>query len=398
MRRRTFFTVQTFELLMSFQAGLPAIIHEQVCDTEPPSNLFDDDFDESSASIPPSRPPTDPTPMLYYCHKGRIAQTFRKIARQALSPRLPVYSDVLQLDAELRQTRSEMPPSLVWRPLSSSITDETYAIMHRLNLEVMYQKSMMILHRRYLSYDRLNSTYQYSRDAGLAASLQLLRHQAEVEQATRPGGLLHNGQWSASSIALHDFLLAAMITCLDLYESHRESKSTMLPAELEAQRKKYDALQTSRQIWQSRRTTSPDAKRASNVLAVMLSKIPRPDDATERTENGDVRSSNEVSRPLTHTHADGNTQRTASNPGVATESANCEGSGISSGSDLLEPPDLPSQDFLDQVFADSDMLDWVSCGFLVPAGLFLADCPFRAFSTSTSRTEQRQRGHSNFET
>ncbi|KIW62391.1 hypothetical protein PV04_10571 [Phialophora macrospora] len=358
MRRRTFSTVQTFELLLSFQAGLPAIIHEQVCDTEPPRNLFDDDFDESSASIPPSRPPTESTPMLYFCYKGRVAQTFRKIARQALSPRLPVYSDVMQLDAELRQTRSEIPPSLVLRPLSTPVMDETYAIIHSLNLELLYQKSMMILHRRYLSHDRLNSTYQYSRDAGLAASLQVLRYQAEVDQASRPGGQLQDGRWSASSIALHDFLLAAMITCLDLYESHRETRSTMLPTGLEAQREKYDALQISQQIWQSRRPTSPDAKRASDVLAVMLSKIPRPDDATEPTENGDVNSSHDLARPSRDAHADGNTEKTASNFGLATEFATSEGSGLSWRANPLETPDLSSQDFLDQVFADSDILDW----------------------------------------
>src|SRR5450432_368393 len=41
MRRRTFAIVEAFDSLISFQAGLPAIIHEEECDTEPPSNLFD---------------------------------------------------------------------------------------------------------------------------------------------------------------------------------------------------------------------------------------------------------------------------------------------------------------------------------------------------------------------
>jgi hypothetical protein len=42
MRRRTFFVIVDLDLLLSFQAGLPAIIHEEEYDTEPPSNLFDD--------------------------------------------------------------------------------------------------------------------------------------------------------------------------------------------------------------------------------------------------------------------------------------------------------------------------------------------------------------------
>lgn len=366
MRRRTFSTVQTFELLLSFQAGLPAIIHEQVCDTEEPSNLFDDDFDESCTSLPPSRPPTDPTPMLYYCYKGRVAQTFRKIARQALAPRPPLYQDVMQLDSELRHIRSEIPPSLVWKPLSSSITDETHAIMHRLNLELVYQKSVMILHRRYLSYDRSNPDYEYSRKACVSASLEVLQYQVEVDQATQPGGQLHNDQWSASSIALHDFLLAGMLACLDLYESHRENNATISETDSQAQRNKYDALQTSQQIWQSSRTMSLDEKRASNVLAVMLSKIARPTGEMDRTSNGTCDSSKDVSLPLAHMHIDTGVNGVAIQSSFETETPDFDNLVYSSAQlNLPTSQDLPSQEFLDAVFTDSDMLDWVSyCSYL----------------------------------
>lgn len=363
MRRRAFFTVETFELLLSFQAGLPAIIHEQVCDADPPRNLFDDDFDESCISIPPSRPSTDPTPMLYYCYKGRIAQAFRKIARQALAPRLPLYQNVMQLDSELRQIRSEIPPSLVWRPLSSSITDETHAIMHRLNLELVYQKSVMILHRRYLSYDRSNPDYGYSRTACVTASHEVLQYQVEVHQASQPGGQLHNDQWSASSIALHDFLLAGMLACLDLYESHRENNAALSEAGSQAQRNKYDALQTSQKIWQSRRTMSADEKRASNVLAVMLSKIPRPSGQTDHTGNGTKDSGKDAYYPLADMHLDGSTNGDAFQLSFQSDPGDFESSGYHPAQlDLLATQDLPSQDFLNAVFTDSDMLDWVSQG------------------------------------
>ena len=74
MRRRTFFMAEAFDLLLSSTAGLPAIIHEDDCDIGPPSNLFDTDFDEDCEAVPPSRPPTDSTPMLYYCYTGRLAK------------------------------------------------------------------------------------------------------------------------------------------------------------------------------------------------------------------------------------------------------------------------------------------------------------------------------------
>lgn len=79
MRRRTFMIVETFDLLLSFQAGLPPIIHEGEYDCDAPSNLFDTDFDEDCKVLPPSRPPTDPTPMLYYNFKSRLAKMLRKV-------------------------------------------------------------------------------------------------------------------------------------------------------------------------------------------------------------------------------------------------------------------------------------------------------------------------------
>jgi hypothetical protein len=66
-----------------------------------------------------------------------------------------------------------------------------------------------------------------------------------------------------------------MVICLDLYES-RNKIGTASREELEIQTKKYDMLRQSQVIWTSRKGISKDAQHASSVLAVMLSKVPRP--------------------------------------------------------------------------------------------------------------------------
>src|SRR4029434_5130622 len=48
MRRRTWFMVQTSDLLFSFQLGMPPMIYQEVCDADHPRNLTDDDFDEDT--------------------------------------------------------------------------------------------------------------------------------------------------------------------------------------------------------------------------------------------------------------------------------------------------------------------------------------------------------------
>ncbi|OAP55387.1 hypothetical protein AYL99_10360 [Fonsecaea erecta] len=360
MRRRAFSAAHTFELLLSFQAGLPAIIHEEDCDTDPPRNLYDEDFDESSTVIPPSRPLTDPTPMLYYCYKGRLAQVFRKVARQALSPGIPAYAEVLNLDAELLKMRAEIPPSLEWKPLSSSFTDEIHTIMHRLNLELMYQKGMMVLHRRYLSHDRMNPALEYSRNACITASLQMLHYQAEVDRAYQPGGQLYKNPWTSDNLAHHDFLLAAMITCLDLYESHRQSSTKVLSAvDLDAQRTKYDALKVSHDIWQSRKSDSADARRASNILAIMLSKIPRPDSQKQEERNGTHAASTDTTQPLSQVSLEGmGTVSTHDSRPAGEPLAVNDPSAFLSHDGHSVAQDPASQEFLDVIFSDSDMVDW----------------------------------------
>jgi hypothetical protein len=241
MRRRTFFIMGTFELLLSFQAGLPAIIHEEEYDTEPPSNLFDTDFDEDCKSLPPSRPPTDPTPTLYYCCKIRLAKIFRRVVRHSLSLKPAAYEDTTNLDVALHEAYEDIPPSLRMIPFGLSFTDQTYVILNRLYIDLVYLKSLCVLHRKYLSHDRLNPKFDYSRKTCTDAALQILKHQAELHVVCQPGGQFYEDKWMPSSLTLHDFLLSAMITCLDLYESHNKSTPTSIE-DLNAQVKKYDAL------------------------------------------------------------------------------------------------------------------------------------------------------------
>lgn len=287
MRRRTFSILQAFDLLLSFQAGLPATIHEDACDTDLPRNLFDGDFDEDSTIIPPSRPITVPTPMIYHCFKGRLCRSFRSVARLALSPRAPSYEDIMKADAEMRKAHALIPPSLAMRPLSLSITDEVHVIQHRFNVDLVYQTGMMILHRTYISHQRSNPAFEYSRKTCMETSLSMLKRQADLHAATQPGGQLYNSyRFIASSLIQHDFLLAAMIACLDLYESHRQSEiDKMTDAKFEVYKDAYNALKVAHQIWTSRSPGSRDAKRASAMLGVMMSKIPDPNVARDSRFN-----------------------------------------------------------------------------------------------------------------
>ena len=275
MRRRTFCILEAYDLLLSFQAGVPAMIHEEECDTDPPGNLFDTDFEEDCKSLPSSRPPTDSTPMLYYRYKSRLARIFRRIYQHAISFKISSYEETMKLDVELGMAHKDVPPSLRMKPLALSFTDQPYMILNRLYADLVYLKGVCVLHRNYLSQNKSDPTFDYSRRVCGEAALQILKHQTELQAASQPGGLFHEHKWMLSSLSCHDFLMAAMITCLDLYEAHKQAATSPLE-NLKAQVEKYDTLRHCRGIWKSREGFSREARRASTVLAIMLSKVPRP--------------------------------------------------------------------------------------------------------------------------
>jgi hypothetical protein len=159
-----------------------------------------------------------------------------------------------------------------------------------------------------------------------------------------------------SSLALHDFLLAAMIISLDLYESRNRSAS-ISPEDLKTQVDKYDALRLSYDILTSRKAFSRDALRASNVLAVMLSKVTRP---------------NILSTPLNAPQKMSSMPQASVNGGdIAGLAMNSPGA-LSWNTNMLNIldqelqvdnsslSDLNSEDLLNTIFSGPDNIDWVS--------------------------------------
>ncbi|KPM41733.1 hypothetical protein AK830_g4834 [Neonectria ditissima] len=72
MRKRVWATVVELDIGISAQMGHPRLIKQWQADAKEPSNLLDADFDKDTKNMPPPRPETDLTPMLYRLVKARI--------------------------------------------------------------------------------------------------------------------------------------------------------------------------------------------------------------------------------------------------------------------------------------------------------------------------------------
>lgn len=265
MRRRSWNMIKMFDLMISFQLGLPANINVDTWDTEVPSNLHDGDFDEGIMQLPPSRLETEITPMLYFVVKGRLMTTFGKVCQHALSVRPQPEDSIRAIEAELQEVYESIPVPLKYRPMSQSFADEPASIMFRLNCEFLYQKSVCILHRKYMAQGS-----KHSRHACVSAAMAILGHLADIHKEFQEGGQMEYDRWMVSSFTMNDFVLAAMMLCLALSLKTKEGLTVHTDPESRFQ---LDMLKQSYFICLEFGNTSREGKRVANALGIMLSKL-----------------------------------------------------------------------------------------------------------------------------
>lgn len=371
MRRRTFYMIEMFEIVLSFQAGLPAILHEEECDVDPPGNLADTDFDEDCKVMPASRPLTDITLMSYWICKGRQTKILRRIIRHTSSFAPQTFERTMELDRELQEAHRNIAPWLRIKPIASSFMDQPYEVMYRLNMEILHLKSLCFLHREYLSQQVSEPTFDRSRKTCIDAALQILTYQAELHEACRPGGRFHNESWVLGSLTIHDFLLAATIACVSLYESHNKPPAAATEADLMAQKRKYDVLRMSRDIWCEWRDVSKDARRAAAVLSRMLVKVPRPNASTTTTAQCTKQSPGELAQSSTSEDRLHGAQEQSSSEDSCWNTSALETPAQQFPTDRFNPFDASVPDPLETMFGESDGVDWVRVH--LPIGLSSAD-------------------------
>ncbi|KAI9732209.1 MAG: hypothetical protein M1834_004306 [Cirrosporium novae-zelandiae] len=295
MRRRIWIGIVQLELLTSSQVGLPTIIKSWETDTKIPHNLLDDDFDETTEILPPSRPMTESTVIGYAIEKIKLLKVYAMIVDQVNSMQPVSYNEVMRLDSLLHDTYRSLPPHLQMRPMESSIIDAPVMILRRVILDLIFQKARCFLHRKYLIPGQSNQQYHYSRRSCVDAAMKTLRHKSICTQATQPGGKLCQVAWCMSSSTVNfGFFLAAMIVCLDLDQGIRNgtiSDESDNPAEsgnVPDTWKREDmlqALEEAFQIWTAASRFSTDASKAALAMEIMLRKVKMTSPACESPSN-----------------------------------------------------------------------------------------------------------------
>ncbi|KAK3071401.1 hypothetical protein LTR53_008713 [Teratosphaeriaceae sp. CCFEE 6253] len=185
--------------------------------------------------------------------------------------------------------------------ISELVTDPAEQLMCRFNLDLLYLKTKLVLHRRYmltplsqLSDEEQKLGIGRSRKTCVESGLRVLQHHHTIYTASQPGGQLESVKWYMGSISTHDFLLAAMIICLELSTQLQADQYLLVNPSghrCPTRGPMIEALEKSQAIWadstRRKRTNSFNAasenrkseqmfdetEKAARAMAIMIEKV-----------------------------------------------------------------------------------------------------------------------------
>jgi hypothetical protein len=288
MRRRVWHVLYMFDTLLSFQLGLPAMLRVVQSDTQPPHNLYDQDFSVHSKTLPPPRPVEQLTPSAYGAAKSSLCQIFALAADMSHAPISPSYAEVMELDAKLEAAKAAIPPGLQFQDLDLCITEDPDSLMCRFGLDLLGLKVKTVLHRRFMVATASQPAVTYSRISVISSAMKTLKHHQTVYLASSPGGQLESASWYRFSIGTHDFLLASMIICLELARQLNKQPDPETD-KIATREDMIAALEASKQIWEeaskeesfsepaydqaTENTALIEVRKACKAMTVMLDKV-----------------------------------------------------------------------------------------------------------------------------
>lgn len=285
MQRRLWCILLHLDVATSCSVGLPRMIQDSMCDTQPPRNLLDEDFDENTTVLPPSRPDSQITPIQYVNIKHGVTLVNAIILDQANTTYRTSYEEIMRLDRLLHAAYNKVPELLKVSSIEDLKTGSPDLRVRKFSINLVFEKSRAVLHRRFLLPQNASakSPYPYSTKSCVEAAMAVLQAQALLYVETQPGEILYEHKWKTTALMTQDFLLAAMLLCL--YVSHNISQSPTVvnqdafPIKW-TRDEMLQALDGSFKIWDSSKCNSKEAVKAARALKVMLSKMRKGDSSS----------------------------------------------------------------------------------------------------------------------
>ncbi|WYZ45786.1 hypothetical protein EsH8_IX_000011 [Colletotrichum jinshuiense] len=266
MRRRLWTHIYIFDVVLATQLGLPTIIKESICDTLPPRNISDEDYDSTARSLPPPRPDEEITQSSVTIAKFWLAKALAEVSDALSSLRPYSLVDAMRIDDGLNHSFKRLPNSLKYRPLSESILDSRITVFQRINVKLTYLRGRILLHWKFVAMSKETDQYEASRNIVVDSAVESLELQHLTVEELRPYCQLAPMNLYDSAIVNHTHLLATSVLCFyiryfrNTIESDRLKKITTL-------------LRGTQAIWHRSSNFSVEARRAADALSALLERL-----------------------------------------------------------------------------------------------------------------------------
>ncbi|OJD14110.1 hypothetical protein AJ78_05510 [Emergomyces pasteurianus Ep9510] len=289
MRRRTWAVISHLDLMMPVQFGIQRFTNEKLTDTTLPRNLMNDDFDENTTELPPPRPKTELTHVSYTNARTMLLQVLGNIIESIESTRQASHDTIMKEDRKLNQLFESLPPQ--FKMPKGTIIELPTSIFQRVVLELLYNKARCLLHKKHFALP--DTAYAYSRRTCLDAAMRILKIQSFLHNEAQPGGRFYDQRWKLSLILRQDFMLAAMIICVNLeHQSVEPQPALPTPASGDypywRAEDKIRALEYAYEAWEKWLRASKDEARAAEAVKIVLDKHRKANQGEPIVESDDI--------------------------------------------------------------------------------------------------------------
>ncbi|KAF4341882.1 transcription activator acu-15 [Fusarium beomiforme] len=266
MRRRVWYYLQYYDVLLSLEHGLPPLIHEDTYSVGHPTNVRDDEFDETSEAILPSLA-LEAYASLPCVFISRLLPILRSIIYHALGLKTCTYQDAMSLKANLKEWYTSIPGCLSVRPIKRTcFTDSSFTIMQRILLQLIYNTGITLIYRPFLSITSPENRYCGSAlDICRKNALRSIEIYVDVDQEMQKGGRLHDDQQITANLPVNDFFMMMIVAPLELFgcpNPPADQKDHII-----------NTLQRATQLWPTRSCVSSYALESSRLLRLTLADI-----------------------------------------------------------------------------------------------------------------------------
>ncbi|KAF2105177.1 hypothetical protein BDV96DRAFT_655876 [Lophiotrema nucula] len=203
------------------------------------------------------RSQTEITPVACKIAKFRVCRVFGEAAQLSHRITLPKHSDIMELDKRLEESHDLIPEGMRVQPIEDCITDPPVRGLSS------------------TTAGQTDSPFAESRKICIDAALMILNYHKIIVHACSPGGQLNKVWWYSSSLTTYDFLLAAMILCLELKHLQDKDPSSATISEL------YGILDNTLGIWTNSPSRFKASARGAEMLKTVLKRVSASDEANE---------------------------------------------------------------------------------------------------------------------